>query len=499
MNFEITAKDVMGRIGRLKTPHGIVETPALMPVINPNLKFISVKEMKKMGAQIVITNSYIIYRNENLKQIAIEKGVHGLIESDLPVMTDSGSYQLMVYGDVEIDNRTIVEFQNQICSDIVVPLDIPTPPNASISEAEKDLKETLKREKEAMELHERIDDNRLIAAPVQGAVYPELRRLSAKRAAELRADFYPIGGVVPLLDTYRFSDVIRVILEVKSELPPSAPVHLFGAGHPMVFAMAVALGCDFFDSAAYALYAKDDRYLTVQGTKKLEELQYFPCSCPVCNDFTPRELKKLPKDERQLLLGKHNLYVSFEEINVIKQAIKEKSLFELVESRIRSHPYLVSAWRVIKEYKDLIELYDPSAKQGFFYTGIESIYRLAVQRHHRRILNLSLDEKRYVISAKHVLEDGQTAQADFYLLPVFGVVVGEFYPGGHAELPEDEYIEEEALEEGFNCLLDFLKKNRDKGFELRLTKRWVDFIRSRRLKLPENAEIVEIEEVKRDN
>ncbi|RLI82616.1 tRNA guanosine(15) transglycosylase TgtA [Archaeoglobales archaeon] len=497
MNFEITAKDVMGRIGKLKTPHGVVETPALMPVINPNLKFIPVKEMKRMGAQIAITNSYIIYRNENLKERAIEKGVHGLIESDLPVMTDSGSYQLMVYGDVEIDNTSIVEFQNQIRSDIVVPLDIPTPPDTSKSEAEKDLKETLEREREATELHAKIGGERLIAAPIQGAIYPDLRRFSAKKAAELKADFYPIGGVVPLLDSYRFPEVVRIILEVKSELPPSAPVHLFGAGHPMVFAMAVALGCDFFDSAAYALYAKDDRYLTVHGTKKLDELQYFPCSCPVCNEFTPEKLRKVPKDERQLLLGKHNLHVSFEEINVIKQAIKEKTLFDLVESRIRGHPYLVSAWRVIKEYRDLIELYDPSAKQGFFYTGIESIYRPAVQRHHRKILNLFLDEKRYVISAKPVLESNQTVHADFYLLPVFGVVVGEFYPGGHAELPEEEYIEEEALEEGFNCLLNFLRENADKSFELRLTKRWVDFIKSKGLKpkLPENAEIVEIVEI----
>ncbi len=504
-NFEITAKDVMGRIGKLKTPHGVVETPALMPVINPNLKFIPVKDMKRMGAQIVITNSYIIYRNESLKEIAIEKGVHKLIGSDLPVMTDSGSYQLMVYGDVEVNNTSIVEFQNQICSDIVVPLDIPTPPNVPRDDAERELKETLKREREALELHARIGGERLIAAPIQGSIYPDLRRYSAKKAAELKADFYPIGGVVPLLDTYRFPEVVRIILEVKSELPSSAPVHLFGAGHPMVFAMAVALGCDFFDSAAYALYAKDDRYLTVHGTKKLEELQYFPCTCPVCNELTPGELKKLPQDKRQLLLGKHNLHVSFEEINIIKQAIKERTLFDLVESRIRGHPYLVYAWRVIKEYRDLIELYDPSAKQGFFYNAIESIYRPAVRRHHKRILNLSLDEKRYVISAKPVFlialdaraHTDRPVQTDFHLLPVFGVVVGEFYPGGHAELPEERYIEEEAMEEGFNCLLNFLRENADKFFELRLTRRWIDFIESKGLKqkLPENAEVVEVDEI----
>ncbi|MBO8181432.1 MAG: tRNA guanosine(15) transglycosylase TgtA [Archaeoglobus sp.] len=483
MNFEISAKDVMGRIGKLKTPNGVVETPALMPVINPNLKFISPKEMKRMGAEILITNSYIIYRSEELREYALKKGVHSLIESDLPVMTDSGSYQLMVYGDVEIDNATIIEFQNRIGSDIIVPLDIPTPPDASKEQAEKDLEITLEREREAIQLHDEMGGSSLLAAPIQGAIFPDLRRLSAKKAAELKADFYPIGGVVPLLDSYRFSDVVRVILEVKSELPPSAPVHLFGAGHPMVFAMAVALGCDFFDSAAYALYAKDDRYLTVTGTKKLEELHHFPCCCPVCSDYTPAELKKLPKNERQLLLGKHNLWVSFEEIKTIKQAIKERNLFELVENRIRAHPYLVAGWRVIKEHVELLELYDPSAKQGFFYTGIESCYRPSALRHHRKITNLTLQGEKFVISAF------PDEKADFRLIPVFGVVAGEFYPAGHAELPDEDFIEDEAIEEGLNCLFNFLERNKKKRFELGLTGRWISFIEQRNIKIPENAVI----------
>ena len=481
MNFEIKAKDVMGRIGKLKTPHGSVETPALMPVINPNLKFISPKEMKRMGAEILITNSYIIYRNEELRKHAVERGVHSLIESDLPVMTDSGSYQLLVYGDVEVNNTTIVEFQCEIGSDIVVPLDIPTPPDAKRKQAEEDLETTMEREREAIELHRKIGKG-LIAAPIQGSIYPELRRLSAKKAAELKADFYPIGGVVPLLDSYRFQDVVRIILEVKSMLPSSAPVHLFGAGHPMVFAMAVALGCDFFDSAAYALYAKDDRYLTINGTKKLEELQYFPCTCPVCCDFSPEELRKLPKEERQILLGKHNLWVSFEEIKTIKQAIKEKNLFELVENRIRSHPNLLSSWRIIKEYGHLLELYDPSSKQGFFYTSIESCYRPSVSRHHERILNLTLEGQKFVISTTD-------EKSDFKLIPVFGVVAGDFYPAGHAELPDADYIEEEAIEEGLRGLVNFLRENKDKYFELRLTERWISFIRQKNIEIPENAEI----------
>jgi len=120
--FEILDKDAGGRIGKLRTPHGTVETPTVMPVINPNIQLISPKEMKSFGAEILITNSYIIYRKEELRNVALEKGLHGLLDFDGPIMTDSGSFQLSVYGSVEVTNEEILEFQKKIGSDIIVPL-----------------------------------------------------------------------------------------------------------------------------------------------------------------------------------------------------------------------------------------------------------------------------------------------------------------------------------------------------------------------------------------
>jgi 7-cyano-7-deazaguanine tRNA-ribosyltransferase len=478
--FEILHKDVMGRIGRLYTPHGIVETPMLMPVVNPNIDFISASEMKKFGAEILMTNSYIIYRTPLLREIAMEKGVHGLLNVDMPVMTDSGSYQLMIYGDLEIDNQTIVKFQHDIESDIVVPLDIPTPPDADYNTALNDLRTTLQRENEAIAIH-REHSQALIAAPIQGSTHLELRKFSASEVVKLEADVYPIGAVVPLLDSYRFSDVIRILIEVKSILPSWAPLHLFGAGHPMFFAIAVALGCDLFDSAAYALYAKDDRYLTNYGTKKLGELRYFPCSCPICSKYTPEELEKIDKEERELLIAKHNLWVSFQEIRTIKQAIRENTLFELVEERIRNHPNLVAAWRQMIGYKKILEIYDPSMKHIFFYTGIESVYRPAVLRHHERILQIELEDKdEFVISTEDNL------QADFYLKPVFGIVPSgmlEVYPAGHAEMLAVDIVEEEAIKIAIEALIKFLKQHSKRRFRILARGRWREFLKD----LPENT------------
>ncbi len=476
--FEISDKDAMGRIGRLETPHGKIETPALMPVINPNIEFIPAKDMKKFGAEILITNAYIIYRTPELREKAIKKGVHGVLEVDMPVMTDSGSYQLMVYGDVEISNEEILKFQIDIGSDIIVPLDVPTPPDADYGTALNDLEVTLQREREALKL-ERGD--RLLALPIQGSTHMDLRRRCAEEVVKMGGDVYPIGGIVPLMDTYRFYDLVKIILEVKSVLPSYAPVHLFGAGHPMVFALAVALGCDLFDSAAYALYAKDDRYLTPHGTKKLEELQYFPCSCPICLEYTPEELRRMDKEERQRLIAEHNLWVSFEEIRRIKQAIKEDNLFELVECRIRSHPNLLFAWRQIREYGWLLEQYDPSMKHSFLYSGVESCYRPAVLRHHERVLNVELPDKDEII-----ISTDEGVLADFYLRPAFGVVpieMLESYPAGHAEIPPSELLEDEALEIAVQGLKRFLDHHSDRRFVIVASGKWLEFLKD----LPENA------------
>lgn len=476
MEFEIIAKDAMGRICRIETPHGRIETPTVLPVINPNIPFIPPDEMKNFGAQALITNAYIIYRT--LAEEAVSKGVHRILRTDLPVMTDSGSYQLMVYGDVEVSNREILEFQKEIGSDFIIPLDIPTPPDADYETARKDLEITIEREREAKELNGISS----LVLPIQGSTHMELRRESAKKAKEIGGDVYAIGAVVPLMDAYRFKDLVRIILEVRSVLRVE-PVHLFGCGHPMVLAMAVALGCDLFDSAAYALYAKDDRYLTVYGTKKLSDLQYFPCNCPNCSKMDPGEVRELEKAEREIFLAEHNLHVTFSEIRTIKNAIKEGSLFELVEKRIRAHPNLISAWRQIKDYSPLLEDSDPRIKKRFLYCGIETLMRPAVKRHLESVKQLDFEKEVIVISTD------LGVLADIYVRPVFGPVPAELlesYPAGHAEIPEAEFIEKEALEMAVENLRDFMHCLNDKKFVVHISGRWKDFVKD----LPGECEYV---------
>ncbi len=481
--FEIAAKDVMGRIGRIETPHGRIETPALLPVINPNIDFISPEQIQKMGAQGIITNAYIIYRTKRLKKAVIAKGLHRFLGFDGVIMTDSGSYQLSVYGDVEISNREIIEFQHEIGSDIITPLDIPTPPSASRRQAEEDLEVTLSRLEEAKELHRIWGDNSLLVAPIQGSVFPDLRKKSADFSANLDFDIYAVGAMVPLMDSYKYDTMISLISEVKSVLPSSCPVHLFGAGHPMVFPVAVALGVDLFDSAAYALYAKDGRYLTPSGTLKIGEITDFPCSCNVCSSHTPDEVRK--SEERDRLIAEHNLYISFQEIRAVKQAIRNNTLFEMVEKRIRCHPSLLSGWRIMRKYSDLLEKYDPSYKRSFFYTGLESCFRPAVKRHRRKLKDMEIYGDRIVVSfTDH--------EGDMMFKPPFGPYPAgllETYPAGHAEVPG--YIEAEAEEIALETLVEFISDRKNIKFILKINKFWKKKLEN--LKLPGNAR-VEIEE-----
>ncbi|MEN4028530.1 MAG: tRNA guanosine(15) transglycosylase TgtA [Methanobacterium sp.] len=382
MNFEIKYKDGMGRIGIMTTPHGKVQTPALMPVIHPGKQTIDVK---KYGADIVITNAYIMYKNEDLKKKALFGGVHSLINFDGPVVTDSGSFQLSEYGDIDVTNREIIEFQEKIGTDIGTSLDIPTPPYVKRERAERELEITLERAKEALEVRE----NLMMNSVVQGSTFPDLRAKCAEIVGKMDFEVYPIGAVVPLLENYRYTDVVDIVMASVEKLPASRPRHLMGAGHPMVFALAVLMGCDLFDSAAYILYANDDRLMMMDGTYKLQNLSYMPCSCDVCNKYAPDELRSMEKDQRVKLIAAHNLNVSFAEIRKIKQAIIDGSLFELVEQRCRAHPYLLDALRRLKRYKELIEEHDPAYKKSaFFYSGPESLNRPEIFRHHQKLERL---------------------------------------------------------------------------------------------------------------
>ncbi|SDF00682.1 tRNA guanosine(15) transglycosylase TgtA [Halorientalis regularis] len=460
--FEVRDYDAAGRIGELTVPRAdvTVETPALLPVVNPHVRTVEPARMEaEFGAEILITNGYILYGSDDAREQALSDGLHDLYDFSGAIMTDSGSFQLSEYGEIDVDTREILEFQHDIGSDIGTPVDIPTPPDVSREQAADELATTQERLELAAEVE---TGDMLVNAPVQGSTYPDLRERAAREAYGTDLDVFPVGAMVPLLNDYRFDDVVDTVAAAKRGLGADAPVHLFGAGHPMMFALAVAMGCDLFDSAAYALYARDDRYLTVRGTEHLEDLDYLPCECPICASHTPDELETCDDAERERLLAEHNLHVTFGEIRRIKQAIRQGNLLELVEARARGHPAMLDGYRALGDHAEQLEATDPATKDAFFYLSGESAARPEVLRHHQRLERLDAD-------GEILLTEGDPNAAydeSWRVVPPFGPFprdLSEVYPL-NAEVPER--LDERAYAQAADGVARLAAANPDVDFTL---------------------------------
>ncbi|HYS70868.1 MAG TPA: tRNA guanosine(15) transglycosylase TgtA, partial [Thermoplasmata archaeon] len=448
--FELRDRDGLGRLGRLTTPHGTIDTPALLPVINPNQVLIPPKEMAaKFGAQVMITNAYILHRS--MRERALAEGVHGVLDFDGPIMTDSGAFQQHVYGGVEVSNEDIVAFQRDIRTDIGTSLDRFSEPEHGPEKARADVDETLARTRTAAKLR----GDMLLAGTVQGSLFPDLRRHAAEELSKLDLAVHAIGGVVPLMERYRFRDLVRVIVAAKQGLRPDRPVHLFGAGHPMVFGLAALLGCDLFDSASYHKFARDGRLLFADGTRHVGELREIPCECPACS---AAKLEDLRTDER--LRAEHNLYASFAELRRVRQAIAEGQLWELVERRCRSHPALLEALRDLRHHNEYLERFEPlSRRGGFYFTGPETQQRPILHRYRQRLEARYRPPKRHLVmfpegprpyaTAHRELMERilRTHDVHFLVKSVWGPVpieLDEIHPNGQSLVPDA--LDAESLE-----------------------------------------------------
>jgi 7-cyano-7-deazaguanine tRNA-ribosyltransferase len=338
--FEVSVRDGLARIGRLHTDTHILETPTLLPVVNPNILTVTPREMwDDFGIKGLITNSYVIWKHEKLKQHALEKGVHDLLDYPGFVMTDSGTFQQDAYGDVEVGPDEIVAFQRDIGVDVATMLDVFGRPDDSRERSEHSVIETVARAPGALA----AAGDTLLNGPIQGGLELDLREWSAQLMGEHPFAIHPIGGIVPLMEKRRYRELLEVILACRGEIPIERPVHLFGCGHPMLFPVAVALGVDLFDSAAYALFARNGRILTPTRTVRLDGLTEWPFPSYHLRDVTPAQVREMDPNDQTRLLAKHNLEVTMNELSRCREAVREGTIWHLVEERAAADPSLQEA------------------------------------------------------------------------------------------------------------------------------------------------------------
>jgi 7-cyano-7-deazaguanine tRNA-ribosyltransferase len=412
--FEVRYSDLAARIGRLETPHGVVETPAFVPVVHPVRQTIGTQFLRKIGFDIVITNAYITLRHYGDE--ARRRGIHDIINYDGVVMTDSGGYQVLEYGSVEVQPSVIAQFEMDIKSDISIPLDKPTGYGLDYSRAKDYVHITLENCKETLRVAGNTDA--IWVGPVQGAEHSDLVEHSAKELDKMGFKLMALGSPVELMEAYEFATLAKMIVAAKKMIP-AKPVHLFGAGHPLTIPLAVALGCDMFDSASYMLYAKDGRYMTSNGTVRLQDLSYLSCLCPVCSSYKLQELRAMQEDERIIQVAKHNLYILKAEVDSVKQAVMDGRLWEYVVQKARGHPKVMEAVHLFKDI-EMLENGTPLFKEKaiFFYDYIDQ-YRPEAKRYRKMAAEFQTKKKKLILCPEGEIHP-------FYSTKIFRDVVRRF-------------------------------------------------------------------------
>ncbi len=380
MSFQVHDKDLLGRIATLTTKSGSFQTPHMFPVVDPNHPILDPKFYHETGISAIMTNAYLLKKGRLDQE---PEDVHKTLGFSETVATDSGAYQILEYGRVGVRPSEIIAYQEKIDTDIGVILDFPTGFHSDAKRARWTVDETVRRANEALRSAKREDI--LWVGPVQGGVHIREVARSALLMGQRPFSVYALGSPTELMETQRFDVLVDMIIAAKRGLPQSRPLHLFGAGHPAMFPFIVALGCDTFDSAAYALYARNNRYLTSDGTRELAEMEEFSCMCRVCDGSDPKETMRLDPQERELFLSKHNLLVSFSELRRIREAIRRGHLWEMLEQRAHAIPAFKKFLAKIVEHSRFLEKFTPNVKpRGVSHFGEASDHRPELIRYHDR-------------------------------------------------------------------------------------------------------------------
>jgi 7-cyano-7-deazaguanine tRNA-ribosyltransferase len=456
--FEIVKSDLAGRIGTLHSNHGKIETPAYVPVIHPVKQTISSKKIRNMGFDLVITNAYITMKRHG--ENATKRGIHDIIDYDGAIMTDSGGYQVLEYGEVDVTPADMAEFEKKIMTDFAIPLDKPTGYGLNKKKAKSFVDQTLKDAKKT--LANRIDNGQVWIGPIQGGEHQELVKKCTKNLLNYGFPMLALGSPVEFMESYEYKLLAEMIIMAKKHMPDAVPLHLFGAGHPLTIPLAVALGCDTFDSASYILYAKHDRYIEEDKTTHLQDIRYFSCTCEVCTKFNPKEILSLEFEEKVNHIALHNLFAIKAEVDRVKESIHEGRLWEYVMKKIRAHPKLFEVSDIFTKSSEYFLNTTPIFKEkAIFLFSKEDQYRPEVLSYQNTIQKFRTKKKIAVLTKntitrpayltneysmlKEKFEDSESIQF-CYFNPFLGIIpleLSDLYPASHYEMsrfnfkPED--------------------------------------------------------------
>ena len=306
MDFELlkTADNSAARAGIISTAHGKIETPIFMPVGTVgSVKAVHFRELENdIKAQIILGNTYHLYLRPGMDIIGRAGGLHKFNGWNRPILTDSGGFQVFslssnrklkeegAYFRSHIDGSKhlftpegVVDIQRIIGSDIMMALDECPPGDSDYSYARKSLDLTLRWLRRGWDRYKstegRYGYSQAYFPIVQGCVYPELRRESAKFVADLGADGNAIGGLAVGEPTEKMYDMIEVVNEI---LPVDKPRYLMGVGTPANIREAIDRGVDMMDCVMPTRNGRNGMLFTKNGIMNMRNLKW-------ADDFSPLE------------------------------------------------------------------------------------------------------------------------------------------------------------------------------------------------------------------
>lgn len=365
--FELIKKssETNARLGRLHTPHGVIDTPIFMPVgTQATVKAMSPLELDQIGAQIILSNTYHLYLRPGHELIKLAGGLHKFMSWNKPILTDSGGFQVFslsklrsikeegVYFQSHIDGsrhfigpEKDMEIENALGADIIMAFDECTPYPAEYKDALESLNRTARWAERCKNSNAR--DDQALFGIIQGSTYKDLRKLSAEKTVALDFPGYGIGGLSVGEPKPVMYDMLETVTPI---IPENKPRYLMGVGTPDCLLEGVIRGVDMFDCVLPTRIARNGTVLTSQGKIVIRNATYEKdfgpldpeCDCYACRNFSRAYIRHLFKVQEILaarLATIHNLRFLIHLMSQIRQAIMDDNLIEFKNEFFKKFGY----------------------------------------------------------------------------------------------------------------------------------------------------------------
>ena len=359
-------KQTGARLGRVHTPHGVIDTPTFMPVgTQATVKAMAPNELKELGAQIILSNTYHLYIRPGHKLVEKAGGLHGFMNWDRPILTDSGGFQVFSLNElrkikeegVEFKSHLdgtkhfftpeyVMEIENSLGADIMMAFDECTPYPCDWDYAKNSMERTLRWLKRCKDAHQNTEKQALFGI-VQGSTYKDLRIESARRTVDIELPGYAVGG----LSVGEPKDLMNEVLEYTvPELPKDKPRYLMGVGSPDALLDGAIRGIDMFDCVLPTRIARNGTVMTSKGKLVVRNAEYAEdflpmdeeCDCYACKNFSRAYIRHLIKAGEILggrLTSIHNLRFLQNLMANIRKAIAEDRLGDYREEFFIKYGY----------------------------------------------------------------------------------------------------------------------------------------------------------------